>query len=351
MPIQQQNMLISWSKGPPENNIYGVEPNLSTCSKKCQTYLKLNGFDTGIYRGPMIYTLHVAACLLYWWLLLAQQQTHGISQQTSRFTPCVKRWGAGSFNFNYPLVIHGRRENCLLQTYEVGYGRPKKFSGVAAAANVEAPLPQKRRGRAYKKSIRQRSQTSWEMVGIVDWFIDPSEPKHILFGFYIWDWTPWRKGWTQVVDEAGSTPHWKHLHRTWSQTAQQKTTRLQMICRSACNLGDFPLPHFNCTQRERYYKLIIQTVFAMFPLLHQAPWGWPLALLSRSIWQLLVKPNFQRSKLLCAIGFSTRRFLSRKSFWSSKTQKACTLAIAFGSCKALQWRSYPTSPREPARLL
>ena len=251
----------------------------------------------------------------------------------------------------YPLVIHGRRENCLLQTYEVGYGRPKKFSGVAAAANVEAPLPQKRRGRAYKKSIRQRSQTSWEMVGIVDWFIDPSEPKHILFGFYIWDWTPWRKGWTQVVDEAGSTPHWKHLHRTWSQTAQQKTTRLQMICRSACNLGDFPLPHFNCTQRERYYKLIIQTVFAMFPLLHQAPWGWPLALLSRSIWQLLVKPNFQRSKLLCAIGFSTRRFLSRKSFWSSKTQKACTLAIAFGSCKALQWRSYPTSPREPARLL
>ena len=27
-------MLISWSKGPPENNIYGVEPSLSTCSNK-----------------------------------------------------------------------------------------------------------------------------------------------------------------------------------------------------------------------------------------------------------------------------------------------------------------------------
>jgi hypothetical protein len=62
----------------------GLNPTSAPVPKKCQKYFKLNGFDTGIYRGPMIYTVHVAACLLYWWLLLA-------SQQTSRFTPCVKR--------------------------------------------------------------------------------------------------------------------------------------------------------------------------------------------------------------------------------------------------------------------
>ena len=99
----QSNSRTCWypdQKAPRKTTSMGLNPTSAPVPKKCQTYLKLNGFDTGIYRGPMIYTLHVAACLLYWWLLLAQQQTHGISQQTSRFTPCVKRWGAGSFNFN-----------------------------------------------------------------------------------------------------------------------------------------------------------------------------------------------------------------------------------------------------------
>jgi hypothetical protein len=49
--------------------------------------------------------------------------------------------------------------------HEVGYGRPKKFSGVAAPANVEAPISQKRRGQVVKpikkifgKGRRRRGQ-------------------------------------------------------------------------------------------------------------------------------------------------------------------------------------------------
>jgi hypothetical protein len=137
-----------------------------------------------------------------------------------------------------------------------GIWAPQKIQRGGGPCECWSPnFPEKTRssGQANKKNLRQRSQTSWAMVGIVDWFIDPHEPRHILFWFYIWDSTTW----TQVVDEAGRTPRWKHLRRTWSQTAQQKTTRLQMICSSTCNLGDFALPHFNCTQREdtiRLYK-------------------------------------------------------------------------------------------------
>ena len=95
-------------KRPPENNIYGVEPNLSTCSKKkCRTYFNLNGFDTGIYRGPMVYTLHVAACVLCWWLVAAigpqkcnNKPMGSANKHQGLPHACVKRWGAGSFNFN-----------------------------------------------------------------------------------------------------------------------------------------------------------------------------------------------------------------------------------------------------------
>ena len=152
-----------------------------------------------------------------------------------------------------------------------------------------------------------------------------------------------RRDWMQVVGEARRAARSKHLTTTWSQTAHQKTTCIKMICNWTNHMGDFRLPQFNRTQTERYYQL--KQCFPGF--LCSSPFWRFCSEAIRSMWQVLVRPEFARFKLL---GFSTCR-LSRKLFRSSNAHGFCTLAIPLRSQSALPWPSGPTRPREPATLL